>query len=212
MNPDLLQKIGYFASVITASSMMMSSIVKFRWINLVGATIFMTYGFMIGALPVGLLNAFIVGTDIYYLIKIYSRQEQFKTLDVKPDNKYLFEFLAFHHENIQKFFPGFSYKPELNTVSFFVLRNMSVAGIFLAHREEGDVLKVGLDYVIPEYRDFKNGRYIYHRLAIYFEMAGYKKIIVESKSPKYGKYLQKMGFVKNEAGMFETKIVKTIIT
>jgi hypothetical protein len=133
-------------------------------------------------------------------------------LEVKADNKYLLEFLAFHQNEMQTFFPGFSYKPELNTVSFFVLRNMSVAGIFLAHREEGDVLKVGLDYVIPEYRDYKNGRYVYHRLAIFFEMAGYKKIVVESKSKKYEKYLQKMGFVKAENGFYEKLIQKTMIS
>jgi len=202
MDAPLLQMIGYTASIIIAVSMTMNSIVKFRWINLSGAILFATYGFVIGAIPVGILNSFIAAVDVYYLIKIYSKKELFTTLEVRGDNKYLLSFLKFHAEEIQKFFPGFTYKPELNTISFFVLRNMAVAGIFLAHREENDVLKVGLDYVIPEYRDFKNGKYIYHRLRGNFINEGFKKAVIPSDSPRHIKYLKKLGFKKNQEGLF----------
>ena len=70
----LLLYIGYFASGIIAFSMTMNSIVKFRWINLVGASTFALYGFMIGAFPVMVLNGFIVAVDIFYLRKIYSKR------------------------------------------------------------------------------------------------------------------------------------------
>jgi len=198
-----LQIIGYAASVIIAVSMTMNSIVKFRWINLVGALTFSIYGFIIGALPVGFLNGFIVTVDVFYLFTIYSKKEIFETLEVRAENRYLIRFLEFHNNDIQKHFPGFSYKPEMNTVSFFILRNMSVAGIFLAHRENQDTLKVGLDYVIPEYRDFKNGKYVYLRLKKRFFEAGFKRVIASGNSQKYIKYLKKIGFAENQHGIFE---------
>ena len=68
MLTNILPWIGYTASVIIVLSMMMNSIVKFRWINLFGALLFSTYGFLIGAIPVGILNGIIVLVDIYYLI------------------------------------------------------------------------------------------------------------------------------------------------
>ena len=145
MEISILEWVGYVASVTIAISMAMSSIVKFRIINLVGASMFSTYGFLIGSLPVGILNAFIVAVDIYYLVGIYSRKEVFEILEVRPENRYLIRFLEFHNHEIQKFFPGFTYKPEINTVSFIILRNMAVAGVFLAHRYNGSMLKVGLD-------------------------------------------------------------------
>jgi hypothetical protein len=206
MNEEMLTWFGYFASGIIALSMTMSSIIKFRWINLIGALSFATYGFLIGALPVTLLNGFIALVDVYYLIKIYSKKEQFETLEVRSDNKYLLRFLKFHDKEIQKFFPGFSYKPEMNTISFFVLRNMNVAGIFLAHREEENTLKVGLDYVIPEYRDFKNGKYIYHRLRGKFIEQGFKKVIIPAHSKKYAKYLKKIGFKKTNDNLYQKKL------
>lgn len=202
-----LQTIGYIASVIIALSMTMNSIVKFRWINLFGAMTFSIYGFIIGALPVGFLNTFIVTVDIYYLFTIYSKKEIFETLEIRPENRYLIRFLEYHNSDIQKHFPGFSYKPEMNTVSFFILRNMSVAGIFLAHRENENILKVGLDYVIPEYRDFKNGKYIYLRLKKRFIESGFKKVIVTNSNKEYSKYLKKLGFIETRNGLFEKKLI-----
>ena len=207
MELTAIQVVGYVASLIIAISMTMNSIVKFRWINLIGATTMSAYGFIFGAMPVGILNAFILSVDIYYLYKIYSKKEVFETLEVRAENRYLIRFLQFHDSEIQKFFPGFSYMPEMNTVSFFILRDMSVAGIFLANRINNDTLMVGLDYVIPEYRDFKNGRYVYLRLRKKFIESGCTKVVASGDSKEYIKYLKKLGFKENSEGLFEISLV-----
>lgn len=202
MESNILLWLGYVASAVIALSMTMNSIVKFRWINLVGASAFATYGLLIGAFPVMVLNGFIVSVDIYYLLKIYTKSHLFDTLEIRGDNKYLLKFLTYHNDEIQKFFPGFVYKPEMNTVSFFVLRNMAVAGIFLAHRENDNVLKVGLDYVIPEYRDYKNGKYVYHHLKENFIKEGFKEVVSDGGTTKHIKYLIRFGFRENNEGLF----------
>ena len=203
MESPLLEYIGFAASVIIALSMTMNSILKFRWINLIGAVTFSTYGFLIGALPVGILNGFIMGVDIYYLATIYGAKHYFETLEVRGDNKYLLRFLEFHREEIEHFFPGFVYKPEMNTVSFFVLRNMAVAGLVLAHRRENGELRVGLDYVVPQYRDYKNGKFVYDDLMQSLTGVGIQKIVAEANSPKHVKYLKKLGFVASAEGLME---------
>ena len=203
MQITLLQWIGYFASITIAVSMTMSSILKFRWINLVGALTFSTYGFLIGAWPVGFLNAFIALIDIYYLYTIYSRKEVFEILEVRAENRYMIRFLEFHKKDIEHFFPGFTYKPEMNTISFFILRDLAVAGIFLAHRDQDHCLSVGLDFVLPEYRDFKNGKFIYLRLRKRFIDEGFTKVVADGRSEKYTQYLKKFGFEKNLQGKYE---------
>ena len=202
MEVNFLQLIGYIASAIIAVSMMMNSIVKFRWINMVGASLFSIYGFVINAYPVGLLNGIILSVDIYYLIIIYTKKEIFEILEVNAESEYLKRFVQFHNERIQKICPGFSYNPDMNTVSFFVLRNMSVTGLYLAHREKENVLVVGLDYVIPEYKDFKNGKYVYFNLRKKFINDGYTKIIAEGNNMSYINYLKKFGFKKDENGLY----------
>lgn len=209
METNLLQLIGYFASIVIAISMTLSSIIKFRWINLFGALTFSIYGFLIGTLPVGLLNAFIASVDIYYLINIYTQKEIFEILEVRADNKYLLRFLKSHHKDIQRFFPDFTYKAELNTISFFILRDATVAGLFLAHREDDNILKVGLDFVLPEYRDFKNGRFIYAHLRKRFIKYGYKVIKAPIISKKYSKYLLKIGFTRDQDGMYKKVLLDT---
>ena len=206
---NYLQYIGYGASLIVAISMTMNSIVKFRWINLCGAITFFTYGFLIEAYPVAILNGIIVGIDIFYLSRIYLKKELFDTLEVRNDNKYLIQFLKFHDKEIQKFFPNFTYKPELNTVSYIILRNMAVSGVFLAHKEGKDELVVGLDYVITQYRDYKNGKYIYHRIKEEMFNLGISKIVAYGHNSKYIKYLKKLNFEKDEKNRY-VRIVSKI--
>lgn len=208
MNPDLLQWIGYIASSIILISMTMSSIVKFRWINLAGASLFCTYGFLINALPVCILNGTIVLIDIYYLFTIYTKREIFETLEIKPESEYLHRFIKFHNAEIQKICPGFVYNPDMNTVSFYILRNMSVAGIFLAHRENNNVLVVGLDYVIPEYRDFKNGRYVYYSLRKNFIDAGFTMIKADKNYLRNDDYFKKLGFKKDRNNQYIMDLTK----
>ena len=75
MEINWLEWLGYLASLIVLISLLMSSIVKLRWINLVGSSLFSLYGFLIGALPVGFMNFGIALINIYYLIQIYRTKE-----------------------------------------------------------------------------------------------------------------------------------------
>ena len=84
---------------------------------------------------------------------------------------------------------------------------MAVAGVFLAHRDQNHCLSVGLDFVLPEYRDFKNGKFIYLRLRDRFISEGFTKVIAEGKSEKYAQYLSRLGFRKNSEGLFEKELV-----
>lgn len=206
MDTDILVWIGYIASAIIAISMTMSSIVKFRVINLIGASLFSVYGILIGAAPVAVLNGFIVVVDIYYLVIIFSRREVFEVMQVRNDNKYLKRFLSFYHDDIQRFFPDFEHKPELNTHSFFVLRDMAVAGLFLARRVEGEILHVVLDYVKAEYRDFKNGKFIFHRLKNELLEDGFTRVVTQGHTKLHKRYLRKLGFKEVGENHFEMRL------
>ncbi|WOT05626.1 YgjV family protein [Shewanella youngdeokensis] len=67
--------VGYLASVVVAISLMMSDIRKLRWWNLVGAVLFVAYGVAINAIPVALVNFFIVLINVYYIVKLYRAEK-----------------------------------------------------------------------------------------------------------------------------------------
>ena len=199
---QLLEWFGYLASATIALSMVMNSILKFRWINLAGALAFAIYGFLIKAYPVSFLNGIIVVVDVYYLYSFYSKKVAFDILTAKPDNVYLQRFLNFHDKDIQRFFPGYAYKQDELDMIYFILRDMSIAGVLIARESDKDKLQIKLDYVIPAFRDFKNGQFIYNQLHEKLTGAHYHSVISAAHSPLHSKYLRKLGFVPTPDGQF----------
>lgn len=195
-NINILEWIGYLASILILVSMLMSSVLKLRLVNLTGSAMFSIYGFLIGSLPVGLMNLFVVFANIYHLYRMSNVKEHFNTLEIKRDNRYLKAFIDFYQNDIVRFFPRFEYNDDLNTYSFMVLRNMAVAGVFLARDYGEKHLFIGLDYVIPQYRDLKPGKYIYKDKAEFFKSQGYEYLCTVPHTQKHAKYLEKMGFAK----------------
>ncbi|HWR44971.1 hypothetical protein [Sporomusa sp.] len=66
---NLVEWLGYLASGLVAISFLMKSINKLRFINVVGAILFVIYGVAIQALPVVLVNLFVVGVNVYHLVR-----------------------------------------------------------------------------------------------------------------------------------------------
>lgn len=201
--------LGYLASFIVLVSLLMSSIIKLRWINLIGSAMFSIYGFLIGALPVAFMNLCISLINVYYLIKIYGTKEYFKIFPIESNSRYLNYFLDFYHKDIVKYSNEITIDSSNTSVSFYILRNLVPAGIFIATEEDKNTLKVELDFVIPEYRDFKTGVFIYENSKDYFLEKGYSKFICFSTDQTHIKYLKKMNF-KEVSENDKTYFVKSI--
>ena len=196
----LLEIVGYVASVLVAVSLTMSSILRLRLINLAGSAAFTVYGVLIHAYPVAAVNFIIVLINLYYLRQMLGSREYFKLLRVRPDSEYLRYFLDFYDDEIQRFLPGFTHAPTDRHVTFFVLRDMVPAGLFIGEMREGGALCVLLDFVIPQYRDFKTGRYLFSDQAAFFRELGVREILSRPGSGAHTDYLRRMGFAPAGAG------------
>jgi GNAT superfamily N-acetyltransferase len=195
MDPYFIYElIGYFASVLVAVSLMMSKIVRLRIINTLGAITFMIYGILIDSMPVAGVNAFIVAVNVYYLLKIYTTKEYFKLLRVSPSDEYLGYFLEFYRDEISDFQPEFTYQPQESDLNLVVFRDMIPAGILIGSVDQDKTLTVKLDFVIPRYRDFKIGKYLFEKNKDLFLDRGVTKIKSKAISKKNRRYLEEMGF------------------
>ncbi len=74
---------------------------------------------------------------------------------------------------------------------------MAVAGIFIGRIEE-DKMHIDLDYVLPTYRDFKVGNYLYPHLNTLLAPLHITQVYCETSTML--KYMQKMGFQKRQEG------------
>ncbi|MBI5731244.1 MAG: hypothetical protein HY963_08910 [Ignavibacteriales bacterium] len=185
---------GYAATIIIAVSLMMSSIVKLRTINLFGAMLFSSYGFIIKAYPVFLLNGFITLVDVYYLLQIFGEKEYFRILEVGTNSEYLRYFLNFHEKEITKFIPNFTFEPNEKYHVMFVLRDTVPAGLVCSEYLDNDCIYMKLDYAIPGYRDLKIGKYVFQEI---LKEKKIKKIYSDTGNKKHEQYLKRMGFVKS---------------
>ncbi|MDQ1771582.1 hypothetical protein GQR60_09275 [Labilibaculum sp. A4] len=186
---QLLEWIGYAASVLVLISLTMTSIVKLRWYNLTGAVLFSAYGFLIGSLPVGIMNFLIVCANLYNLQKMYKRKEDFKIIEIKENDELLTHFLDFYKKDIKSFFPD--YKMGKGQLGMFVLRDMAVAGIFIGSKDQTE-LRIELDYALPQYRDFKVGAYLYNQLSDILQKHDINSVYFDTGMNL--KYMEKMGF------------------
>jgi len=195
---NYLEYIGYLASAVVLISLLMTSIKKLRWINLIGSILFGFYGFMIGSIPTGLMNFGIVLINIYYLVKIYLSVDYFKVMSVSNDEQYFKQFLEFYEKDLKRFSDVSRKQMEESRIKFFVLRNMNPAGLFVADPLDGETLEIRLDYVVPEYRDFKVGDYVFENQRSFFKDSGYDKFVTFSTVDEHITYLKKMGFKESE--------------
>lgn len=195
---NYLELIGYIASLLIAVSLMMTSILKLRWINLAGSATYTFYGFAIGSLPVAFMNMFIMGVNIYQLAKIYRKIDDFKILEVSAKDKLLVEFLEYYQDEIKTYFPNFFYKGDDHDVQYLILRNMDIAGVFLGTRCDRQTLAVDMDYVIPAYQDFEPGKFLYHSAHSKLHESPYYRLISYPDTKHMKKYFSKMGFRPQE--------------
>jgi GNAT superfamily N-acetyltransferase len=194
MQPWTYELIGYVASALVAVSLMMSSVLRLRGINLLGSAAFTVYGMLIQAYPVAAVNFFIVLINLFYLRRMLATREFFDLLEVEPDSRYLRHFLGFYRTEIRHALPDFALRRTDDQLGFFILRDLVPAGLFIGEVHPDGCLRVHLDFVIPSYRDFKVGRYLFRERADFFRARGISQIVSEPGTREHERYLRRMGF------------------
>ncbi len=204
----IIEWVGYIASTVVLISLSLASITKLRIYNLIGASIFSFYGFYIGALPVGIMNFIICLFNIYYLRILYFRKEKFDVIEVQRGDGFLNKFLKHYEKDIANFFPAFNTDEIKDKYILLALRDMNVVGVFMSTKNIDGVSEILLDYVTPQYRDYKMGKFIFTRLKDFFIKQEVKKLICHSDVAKQKEYLGKMGFkADSDKNNFELNII-----
>lgn len=194
--PLLYELIGYAASVLVAVSLMMSSILRLRIINLAGAVLFAVYGFLIGSIPVAAVNVLIAGVNVFYLVRIYGTKEYFSLLEVEPDSAYMRHFLSLNRADIGRYLPEYDERDAAGDLVVFVLRDVVPAGVVIGETLPDGSLRIHLDYVLPGYRDFKVGDFLFRQSAGFFRDRGIRRLIARGSTRAHVRYLTRMGFTR----------------
>lgn len=202
MDSDVLvEGIGYLASALLVVSITQRSILRLRLVGFVAAVIFVVYALLIGAYPIAVVNATVAGIHVWYLRKLIRRKEDlFRILHVDPDSKYLLDFLDYYRNEIQgRYQPEFVYAADEGQVTAFILRDMVPAGLFIGQHRDDQTFEVELDFVIPQYRDFQIGRFVYSPDSGLLTDGDPTCVVAHASNDDHARYLKRMGFHETSA-------------
>ncbi len=192
MNVTWLDWFGYAASVVILISLTMSSIIKLRWVNLAGAVMFAVFGYLIGSIPTGTLNAGIAFIDIYFLIRLYRERDELAIVRAETGSAYFVHVWKTNETDIENFGGVMSFAPE--TEAFYFLRNNNTAGLLVGRLTDEHTFRVLVDYVTPPFRDFKVGVYTFVKGHLRDVLPDVERIEAFGGNPQHARYLERLGF------------------
>ena len=195
---------GYVASAVIAYSLTRDSIVKLRWFNLFGASSFCTYGIIIGAFPVALLNGFIALTNVFYLRKLMHKpEEHFKLVEVNRPSNYVDFFLDAHKDEIDYFFPRFQKTAMVPERRYFLMTDHTdVIGLLSGIENEEGAFIVDFDFVVPAYRDCRVGHYVIGEGGALKNQFGFNYVGAKVDSVEHERYLDQIGMTPGQRGIW----------
>ncbi|RYY72091.1 MAG: hypothetical protein EOO13_00780 [Chitinophagaceae bacterium] len=168
---------GYLASACLIVALIVNNDLKFRWFNSCGNIFFITYAILLGTIPVLITNTILLGINVYYLVKIYGKKENFDLVEFNGGETLISKFIEFYRSDIDTYFPDFKKESLDGHLNFAVTRDVVISNIFSAAvTANGDAI-VALNYTLPKYRDYKVGNYIFEKEKNYLVSKAVKRIV-----------------------------------
>ena len=197
---QIIEIIGYVGSALVIISMLMTSVVKLRIINMTGSVIFAVYALCIHSYPTAAMQAALIIINIVSLYKLLGAKKEYSIVKSEPGDAFASFFLDKYKDDIKKIFPDFTL-PAAGSLLYLICCHSDCAGILIGTLEPDDTLCIQLDYTTPAYRDASVGKFLYAWLAT----QGIKNLKATAPCPIHERYLKKMGF-KNTSGSFEKSL------
>ncbi|QLB12976.1 inner membrane protein [Bisgaardia hudsonensis] len=66
---NYVEILGYLAMITVSFSFLLKDVIKLRFVNAIGCTLFIIYGLLLGSYPVVGLNIFVACTNAFYIFK-----------------------------------------------------------------------------------------------------------------------------------------------
>jgi hypothetical protein len=196
----LPEALGYLASLLIAVAMMMQGLVRLRLTGLLGSLTMAVYGGLIGAGPILGANLFIAAVHAFHLRRLLGSATHFELQPIARTSHWYFDrFLRFHAADIALSHPRFDAAKIPERQGFFILRDMLSAGLFL-YADEGESLRIHLDYVTPAFRDLKNARFAYGAFDRQFADGVARRFVVRPDTAEMRAYFLKVGFEPGGGG------------
>jgi hypothetical protein len=189
-----LDVVGWGGSALLVYSLLQTSVLRLRVLNLVACVILVAFNALIGVWPMAAMNAALAVINLWFIVPMVRRrhdQSAFDVLEVGPADEYLRHVLRVHGADILKFNPDFVHDPGgADQASFLVEKGDETVGVVLL-RHDDDTAHVLLDYVTPRYRDFSPGEFVWRRSGLLADR-GVRRVV--TNPGMVNPYYDRLGF------------------
>jgi hypothetical protein len=191
---DVWSIIGWGGSALVVWSLLQTRILRLRLLNLIGCVILVGFNAVIGVWPMVGMNAVLAVINVVHLWRLLRHRHddtEYQVLQVNATDAYLGYVLERHQKDITRFNPGFTVGT--SPYAFLVEHGDRTVGVVLAHDAGDGRAQIDLDYVVPKYRDFTPGEFVYRRSDVFTEH-GFRQVIAPPRMRDSTPYLKNLGF------------------
>lgn len=199
-----LEVVGWTGSALLVWSLWQTRVLRFRAFNLVASAVLVFYNAAIGVWPMTAVNGAIALINIYHLtglVRTRDDERTYEVVEVSPDDEYLRYVLRRYGEDIQRHNPGFGWDGAAPGQSaFLVVRDNETVGVVLLSDAGDGTARVELDYVLPRFRDFSVGKFVYRRGGRLAEL-GFRRLVAPTERMVDAEdYFPRVGFHRSGDG------------
>lgn len=202
----LLEIVGWFGSAMLVVSLLQTRVMRFRVLNAAASAVLTGYNAVLGVWPMVALNLVLVGVNLWVVIGLLRRRHDARAYDVVRigvGEPFLARVLARHADDIAAHTHAAPTAPFDAQHAFVVTSGDDLVGVVLSREgRTPDEQQVVLDYVLPPYRDFTPGEFVYRGDGPFAQM-GARRVVASPAmvaSEKYRGYLVAVGF-RPDAGL-----------
>jgi hypothetical protein len=191
---DLLSIVGWGGSALVVVSLLQTRILRLRVLNLIGCVVLIGFNAAIEVWPMVGMNAVLAVINLLQMWRLLEHRHdaaEYEVLEVNRSDAYLGHVLATHHKDIDRFNPGFT--ATASPYAFLVQHGDRTVGVVLAHDAGDGRAQIDLDYVLPEYRDFTPGEFVYRRSDVFTDH-GFHQVLAPPRMRDSKPYLNRLGF------------------
>ena len=193
---DVWSIIGWGGSALVVVSLLQTRILRLRLLNLVGCAVLIGFNAAVEVWPMVGMNAVLAVINVVQLWRLLRHRHDAATyavLEVDGTDAYLRHVLGLHADDIVRFNPGFDPRTATAPYAFLVQHGERTVGVVLAHDAGDGRAQIDVDYVLPKYRDFTPGEFVYRRSDV-FTGHGFRQVIAPPRMRESSAYLRRVGF------------------
>jgi len=166
---------------------------RFRVLNLIASAVLTAYNAVLGVWPMAAVNAALVVIDLYFIARLQRDKRQDTAFTYAPADANLIEwFEAEHGQDLAKYHPGFAGRQASAQAAVVFHRDRAI-GLVAWRPVDGGAAELLADYVIPAYRDYHPGAYVYSPTGP-LRQAGLREIHCDNPKAVVAHYLRRQGF------------------